>query len=130
MLNRMLKDLDNYREKDKSILLEKYVNDRLSKSLQVYYDSLIKSLNSLTNKDAYKVLKSISKLDWVGEQMQKTNLIDDMSSILSMQKVPFYKLIDLANKCIGYDLHEARLLNEDTFSVEAEAVTVCFFWEP
>ena len=63
MLNRMLNDLDNYREKDKSILLEKYVNDRLSKSLQVYYDSLIKSLNSLTNKDAYKVLKSISKLD-------------------------------------------------------------------
>ena len=63
MLNRMLKDLDNYREKDKSILLEKYVNDRLSKSLQVYYDSLIKSLNSLTNKDVYKVLKSISKLD-------------------------------------------------------------------
>lgn len=63
MLNRMLKDLDNYREKDKSILLEKYVNDRLSKSLQVYYDSLIKSLNSLTNKDAYKVLQSISKLD-------------------------------------------------------------------
>lgn len=63
MLNRMLKDLDNYREKDKSILLEKYVNDRLSKSLQVYYDSLIKSLNSLINKDAYKVLQSISKLD-------------------------------------------------------------------
>ena len=63
MLNRMLKDLDNYREKDKSILLEKYVNDRLSKSLQVYYHSLIKSLNSLTNKDAYKVLQSISKLD-------------------------------------------------------------------
>lgn len=63
MLNRMLKDLDNYREKDKSILLEKYVNDRLSKSLQVYYDSLIKSLNSLVDKDAYKVLKSISKLD-------------------------------------------------------------------
>lgn len=63
MLNRMLKDLDNYREKDKSILLEKYVNDRLSKSLQVYYDSLIKSLNSLINKDACKVLQSISKLD-------------------------------------------------------------------
>lgn len=63
MLNRMLKDLDNYREKDKNILLEKYVNNRLSKSLQVYYDSLIKSLNSLADKDAYKVLKSISKLD-------------------------------------------------------------------
>lgn len=63
MLNKMLKDLDNYREKDKNILLEKYVNNRLSKSLQVYYDSLIKSLNSLVDKDAYKVLKSISKLD-------------------------------------------------------------------
>ena len=63
MLNKMLKDLDNYKEKDKNILLEKYVNNRLSKSLQVYYDSLIKSLNSLVDKDAYKVLKSISKLD-------------------------------------------------------------------
>lgn len=56
--------------------------------------------------------------------MQKSNLINDLSSLLSVQKLPLCKMVEISNKCISYDLYETRLLNDDTFSVDIGIGTI------
>ena len=62
MLRHMLEILSNYK-KDKKYLLEKYINDRLTKSLETYYSELSSSLEYLISKDDLRVLKNLNKVD-------------------------------------------------------------------
>ena len=61
ILNNMLKDLSKYK-RDKKDLLEMYINDRLSKSLETYYSELSNSLAYLVKKNELRVLKNMAKL--------------------------------------------------------------------
>ena len=61
ILNNMLKDLSRYR-RNKKDLLEMYINDRLSKSLETYYSELSNSLAYLVKKNELRVLKNMAKL--------------------------------------------------------------------
>lgn len=61
ILNSMLKDLSKYK-RDKKDLLEMYINDRLSKSLETYYSELSNSLAYLVKKNELRVLKNMDKL--------------------------------------------------------------------
>ena len=61
ILNSMLKDLSKYR-RNKKDLLEMYINDRLSKSLETYYSELSNSLAYLVKKNELRVLKNMTKL--------------------------------------------------------------------
>lgn len=61
ILNNMLKDLSKYR-RNKKDLLEMYINDRLSKSLETYYSELSNSLAYLVKKNELRVLKNMTKL--------------------------------------------------------------------
>lgn len=61
ILNNMLKDLSRYR-RNKKDLLEMYINDRLSKSLETYYSELSNSLAYLVKKNELRVLKNMTKL--------------------------------------------------------------------
>ena len=61
ILNNMLKDLSKYK-RDKKDLLEMYINDRLSKSLETYYSELSNSLAYLVKKNELRVLKNMDKL--------------------------------------------------------------------
>lgn len=61
ILNNMLKDLSKYR-RNKKDLLEMYINDRLSKSLETYYSELSSSLAYLVKKNELRVLKNMTKL--------------------------------------------------------------------
>ena len=61
ILNNMLKDLSKYK-RDKKDLLEMYINDRLSKSLETYYSELSNSLTYLVKKNELRVLKNMDKL--------------------------------------------------------------------
>lgn len=60
-LNNMRNDLSKYR-RDKRSLLEMYVNDRLSKSLETYYSELASNLDYLTKKNELRILKNMGKL--------------------------------------------------------------------
>lgn len=57
-----LNDLSHYK-RDKNDLMEFYINDRLSKSLEVYYSKLYNSLSYLIKKDDLRVLKTFNKLN-------------------------------------------------------------------
>ena len=61
ILNNMLKDLSKYK-RNKKDLLEMYINDRLSKSLETYYAELSNSLACLVKKNELRVLKNMTKL--------------------------------------------------------------------
>lgn len=61
ILNDMLKDLSKHK-RDKKDLLEMYINDRLSKSLETYYSELSNSLAYLVKKNELRVLKNMAKL--------------------------------------------------------------------
>ena len=61
ILNNMLKDLSKYK-RNKKDLLEMYINDRLSKSLETYYSELSNSLAYLVKKNELRVLKNMDKL--------------------------------------------------------------------
>ena len=61
ILNNMLKDLSKYK-RNKKDLLEMYINDRLSKSLETYYSELSNSLAYLVKKNELRVLKNMTKL--------------------------------------------------------------------
>ena len=58
----MLDDLSKYK-RNKQDLMEFYVNERLSKSLEVYYSELYNSLNYLIYKNDLRVLKTYNKLN-------------------------------------------------------------------
>ena len=62
MLNNMLKDIEKYKRCKKD-LMEYYIQERLSKSLETYYKQLSYSLEYLISKDNLKVLKNSNKLN-------------------------------------------------------------------
>lgn len=55
-LHRMLDDICAHHRKRRE-LLEYYVNARLDKSIQSYYEELMDSYNALTKRDAARVLR-------------------------------------------------------------------------
>lgn len=55
-LHRMLDDIHSHNGKRRE-LLEYYVNARLDKSIQSYYEELMDSYNALTKRDAARVLR-------------------------------------------------------------------------
>lgn len=57
-----LEDLSKYK-RNKQDLLEFYINDRLSKSLEVYYSELYNNLNYLISKNDLRVLKTFNKIN-------------------------------------------------------------------
>lgn len=59
-LAEILKDLNNHK-RDKAMLLEMYINDRLNKSLETYYKELSDSLQYLATKSDIKILKKLSR---------------------------------------------------------------------
>lgn len=60
-LNGMIKDLSNHK-RDRYSLMEFYINDRLSKSLDVYYKELYDSLSYLSKKEGIRILKEYNKM--------------------------------------------------------------------
>ena len=64
-LNHMLEDLSKHHRNRKELIVE-YVNSRLEKSLQNYYEELLSSYDELTRRDAAKVLKKM--LDTKGDK--------------------------------------------------------------
>ena len=61
MLNNMLKDISKYK-RNKDNLLEYYIQERLNKSLETYYNQLSHSLEYLISKNGLRVLKDSNKL--------------------------------------------------------------------
>lgn len=53
-------DLSNY-HRDRDDLLFQHINDRLNKSLSVYYQELISTSEYLSRKDSLKMMKRINK---------------------------------------------------------------------
>ena len=56
----MIDDLQHY-NRDKSMLLKSYVEKRLSKSVNTYYEQMIRSAKELSSLDEKKVLKRLAK---------------------------------------------------------------------
>lgn len=59
-LKSILKELNSH-HRDKSYLIENYIEERLNKSIEVYYKSLIESCNSILNtyKNDFKTMKKV-----------------------------------------------------------------------
>lgn len=55
-LNSMILDLKKH-DRNKQELIEEYINSRLDKSLKSYYEDLMQTYNSITKRDAARVLK-------------------------------------------------------------------------
>lgn len=60
-LNNMLIDLSKYK-RNRNVLFEMYIKERLDKSLEVYYNHLNYSLDLLSRKDSLKVMRQSNKL--------------------------------------------------------------------
>lgn len=60
VLDKILDELQLYKH-DKTILLKFYINKRLNKSLQVYYEELSYYINSLKNEDILKLMNKLNK---------------------------------------------------------------------
>ncbi len=53
-------DLNKY-HRDKSKLLEYYINTRLNKTIDAYYSDIMDSYNYLNNRDEFNMIKRISR---------------------------------------------------------------------
>ena len=60
-LNEIYKELSEYNKYSHDALLTKFINDRLSESLNQYNIELEKNITFLSNQAGMKVLKAISK---------------------------------------------------------------------
>lgn len=60
ILKEMLEDVKKHK-RDPKLLLNDYVQSRLEKSLQTYYEQLCSSYTSLAAKDEQRILKKLSK---------------------------------------------------------------------
>lgn len=58
----MLQELQEYK-RDKSVLMPKYVEERLNKSFQTYDKELQQSIQFLTRKHEKSIIKRMKKLD-------------------------------------------------------------------
>ena len=63
ILNSILEDLSKYKHTDKNALFISYINERLNKSFQTYYDELTKSINYLSRKNEIRVVKQLNRND-------------------------------------------------------------------
>lgn len=65
LLYNIMQDLNNHKNRNKIDILEKAIRFRLDKSMKSYYDSLTKTLTSLTSKlddrNDLKYLKQLNK---------------------------------------------------------------------
>lgn len=59
--DKMLNDLSKYK-RDKNLLMQIYIENRLNKSLETYYSQLNSSLESLLDSDELKVLRRSNKI--------------------------------------------------------------------
>lgn len=59
--DKMLNDLSKYK-RDKNLLMQIYIENRLNKSLETYYSQLTSSLESLLGSDELKVLRRSNKI--------------------------------------------------------------------
>ncbi len=53
-------DLNKY-HRDKSKLLEYYINTRLNKTIDAYYSDIMDSYNYLNNRDEFNMIKRMSR---------------------------------------------------------------------
>lgn len=60
MLKDMLNELKGYK-RDKNVLMEGYINDRLNKSLKSYYSEISDSLTYLQTKSSANVMRKANK---------------------------------------------------------------------
>lgn len=60
MLKDMLNELKGYK-RDKNVLMEGYINDRLNKSLKSYYSEVSDSLTYLQTKSSANVMRKANK---------------------------------------------------------------------
>ena len=51
----------NKHHRDKSKLLEYYINTRLNKTIDAYYSDLMDSYNYLNNRDEFNMIKRMSR---------------------------------------------------------------------
>ena len=51
----------NKHHRDKSKLLEYYINTRLSKTIDAYYSDIMDSYNYLNNRDEFNMIKRMSR---------------------------------------------------------------------
>ena len=51
----------NKRHRDKSKLLEYYINTRLNKTIDAYYSDIMDSYNYLNNRDEFNMIKRMSR---------------------------------------------------------------------
>lgn len=63
ILNSILEDLNKYKHTDRDALFISYINERLNKSFQTYYDELTKSINYLSRKNEIRVAKQLNRND-------------------------------------------------------------------
>ena len=65
ILNSILFDLQKHK-RNREDVMNSCINERLSSSLEVYYDELYNNLNYLVFKDGIRVLKEYNKIsgDW------------------------------------------------------------------
>lgn len=63
ILNSILEDLGKYKHTDRNALFISYINERLNKSFQTYYDELTKSINYLSRKNEIRVAKQLNRND-------------------------------------------------------------------
>lgn len=60
-LNAILSDLQKYK-RNRDVVMNSCINERLSNSLEVYYKELYNNLNYLLFKDEIRVLKEYNKM--------------------------------------------------------------------
>ena len=59
--NKILEELEHYKNVNKEELMNQYIQERLSTSLSTYYKELSKSLNYLYGKDNMRLLRKINR---------------------------------------------------------------------
>lgn len=61
-LNRVLAELEKYKNDDRDQVLAKYIEMRLTKSLNTYYKELDKNISSIYSKNELRLLKKVNSI--------------------------------------------------------------------
>ncbi len=61
-LNKVLAELENYKNDDRDQVLAKYIEMRLTKSLNTYYKELDKNISSIYSKNELRLLKKVNSI--------------------------------------------------------------------
>ena len=62
-LNTILDDLNKHKNTDRNSLLLYYINERLNKSFQTYYEELSKNVTYLGTKNEVRIAKHLNRGD-------------------------------------------------------------------